>query len=123
MPKSEAFIKIKADILEITKHIPAGHVTTFAAIADYLNVVPHHVAYILSTLSHEEADEVPWHRVVADGGAIKAGSRGASQKERLEAEGLSFDNTALENFENVWLEPNKLVPWKRKTGRYTERKV
>lgn len=121
MPKSEAFTKIKADVLEITKNIPAGRVTTFVAIGEYLNVVPRHVAYILSTLSHEEADEVPWHRVVADNGVMKTNPRGVAQKTRLESEGLTFDKNTLEDFEGVWLEVDKVVSWKRKTGRYLQR--
>lgn len=118
MPKSEAFINMKADIVEITSNIPAGHLTTYAAIAEHLNVVPRHVAYILSTLSHEEADTVPWYRVVTDKGVVKAGTRGNAQKIYLENEGISFAKNAVRDFENLFLPATKLVDWKRKTNRY-----
>jgi methylated-DNA-protein-cysteine methyltransferase related protein len=118
MPKSEAFVKIKADILQITKNIPAGRTTTFSAIGDYLNVVPRHVAYILSTLSHEEADDIPWHRVVPANGVIKTSSRGAAQKMRLESEGSPFTKNALDNLEVIFLPVKEIVTWERKQGCY-----
>lgn len=118
MPKSEAFIKMKEDIIEITGNIPAGRVTTYSAIAEHLNIVPRHVAYILATLSHEEADIIPWQRVVADNGVVKTNSRGTAQKTYLEHEGILFTKNTMKNFENLFLLVTKLVDWKRKPNRY-----
>jgi methylated-DNA-protein-cysteine methyltransferase related protein len=73
MPKSAAFIQIKAGVIEITANIPVSLVTTYLAIGEHLNVMPCHVAYILTTLSLEEKLELPWYRVVAEKGAISLG--------------------------------------------------
>lgn len=92
MPRSKAFRGIKRDILLITATVPAGNVTTFASVGDYLSVVPRQVAYILATLTAEEQRSVPWHRVVGLEGHLgkpKADAGGRTQAELLEAEGVS----------------------------------
>jgi methylated-DNA-protein-cysteine methyltransferase related protein len=94
MPKSAAFVRIKADVLAITRAIPAGRVTSFRAIGYHLDVVPRHVAYILATLTDAEQAQTPWHRVVSDTGALdrpKHDGSGQSQAELLAAEGVRLD--------------------------------
>jgi methylated-DNA-protein-cysteine methyltransferase related protein len=54
MPKSPAFIRIKADVLKIVTAIPLSRVTTFRSIGEHFDVMPRHVAYILTMLSPEE---------------------------------------------------------------------
>jgi methylated-DNA-protein-cysteine methyltransferase related protein len=73
IPKSAAFIQIKAGVIEITSNIPVAQITTYSAIGEHLNLMPRHVAYILTTLSLEEKLELPWYRVVAEKGAISLG--------------------------------------------------
>jgi methylated-DNA-protein-cysteine methyltransferase-like protein len=96
MPKSPAFIRIKADVLAIVSAIPEGRFTTFAAIGRHLDVMPRHFAYILASLDDHERRDLPWHRVLAEGGKIsktRLETRGREQLERLRAEGLRFDRS------------------------------
>ncbi len=107
MGKSAAFLRIKTDVLTITKAIPAGKVTTYHSIGDYLYVVSRHVAYILTTLKDEEKHLVPWHRVVAKGGVISAPNsyRARIQIEELKIEGIQFMNkNTIADFEEVFAE-------------------
>jgi methylated-DNA-protein-cysteine methyltransferase related protein len=107
MPKSAAFIRIKKDVLTITKAIPAGKVTTYHSIGNYLYVVPRHIAYILTTLQDEEEHLVPWYRVVAKGGVISAPNswRAQIQIEELKMEGIQFsDKKTIAHFEQVFIE-------------------
>ena len=122
MPKSPAFIQIKEGILEITSKIPVGRVTTYGAIGNHLNVIARHVAYILATLTFEEKQELPWHRVVADQGAItvsKLNARHRVQIEKLKQDGvkLTAQNT-IENFDKLFCPPDQLVTWNHRTKRY-----
>ena len=89
MPNSPAFIRIKADVLSIVRDVPRGRVCTYAAIGRHPDVMARHVAYILATLTDAERPGVPWHRVVAESGALNriAHGRGAEQRAALEAEG------------------------------------
>ena len=90
MPKSDAFIRIKADVLAVVRDIPRGRVCTYARIGRHLDVMARHVAYILATLADDERAGVPWHRVVAESGALNAtrNGRGSEQLARLLAEGV-----------------------------------
>ena len=124
MPKSPAFIQIKAGVLEVTSKIPQGRVTTYAAIGNYLNVMARHVAYILATLTLEEQQDFPWYRVVADKGAIAAGklkSRHHIQIEKLKQENVKLTaKNNIENFDELFCSPDQLVTWNRRTNRYLE---
>ena len=90
MAKSEALMRIKADVLSIVRDIPRGRVCTYAAVGRHLEVMARHVAYILATLTDEERPGVPWHRMVAESGAINRTKhgRGAEQRAALHAEGV-----------------------------------
>lgn len=103
MPKSVAFIRIKAAVIAVARAIPAGRVTTFRAVGMHLDVIPRQVAYILSTLTDEEKDSVPWHRVVSEEGRIermKYNALGMSQIDLLAQEGVDVGaNRVVQNFE------------------------
>jgi methylated-DNA-protein-cysteine methyltransferase related protein len=91
MPKSAAFIRIKSAVLEITRQIPAGQVTSFKEIGTHLDVMPRHIAYLLAQLSDEEKATIPWYRVIPDNGVldrVKYDGQGVSQEELLAAEGV-----------------------------------
>lgn len=91
---SPFYARIKGDVLAIVATIPAGRIASFADIGAHLDVMPRHVAYILSMLSEIEKATLPWHRVVAmDGrlGVPKAGADGTPQRALLAAEGAAFD--------------------------------
>jgi methylated-DNA-protein-cysteine methyltransferase-like protein len=92
-PKSIAFEKIRSDSLSAVSHVPSGRVTTFKEVGRLLDVMPRHIAYILATLSEEERQTIPWHRIVSDGGALskkQIASYGKEQIRRLRDEGVRF---------------------------------
>jgi methylated-DNA-protein-cysteine methyltransferase related protein len=117
MPKSTAFIQIKAGAIEITANIPVGHVTTYSAIGQHLNVMPRHVAYILTMLNLEEKLELPWYRVVAEKGAISLGkltTRHHTQIDYLQQEGIQITTkNRIDNFDKLFCSPRQLVDWDR----------
>jgi methylated-DNA-protein-cysteine methyltransferase related protein len=98
VPKSDAFIRIKADILKIVAAIPAGRVSTYRSIGAHLDVAPRHVAYILTMLTADEKARLPWYRVVCDAGKLgteKFDHDGRSQALRLQEEGVDVLGKAI----------------------------
>ncbi|WP_216919014.1 MGMT family protein [Synechococcus sp. CCAP 1479/9] len=99
MAKSEAFARIKAQVLRIVATIPESKITTYQSIGEHLAVMPRHVAYILSQLDDNTKMEVPWYRVVsADGslGVPKRDPSGDSQAQLLQREGVAVVGHAVE---------------------------
>jgi methylated-DNA-protein-cysteine methyltransferase related protein len=93
-PKSKAFARIRVEVIRLVALIPAGKFTTYGSIAVHMNVVPRHVASVLSRLTDEEAAALPWHRVVGAEARISPNMDplvAQRQRERLEAEGLRLD--------------------------------
>jgi methylated-DNA-protein-cysteine methyltransferase related protein len=106
MSKSAAFSRIKTQILAMTSSIPVGRLCTYASIGHHLDVMPRHVAYILTMLSPEEKDGIPWQRVVADGGAISAPktNKAVEQIEYLAREGIEVNKAKkVIDFEAVFI--------------------
>jgi methylated-DNA-protein-cysteine methyltransferase related protein len=98
MPKSPFFERIKTDVLKIVAVIPQGRIATFRSIGEHLDVVPRHVAYILSILDDSEKQAYPWFRVVGENGKLgarKTGENGESQAELLEYEGVAVKNNTV----------------------------
>ncbi len=60
----------KADLLTLLRRIPVGRVTTAESLADEIGIPAPLAATMLAQLTDDERDLVPWHRVVAKGGAI-----------------------------------------------------
>ncbi|MCU0750259.1 MAG: MGMT family protein [Akkermansiaceae bacterium] len=90
-PKSRAFALIREEVLRLVSLVPKGKFTTYGSIAIHMNVMPRHVAYVLGRLTPEEAEGLPWHRVVAAGGCISPNmpaKLAATQKRLLKAEGI-----------------------------------
>ena len=99
MAGSPFYARIKADVLAIVASIPEGKVCTFSSIGEHLDVVPRHVAYILSTLEPMEKVMLPWHRVVGnegDLGKLKTSETGESQAELLTFEGIFVIGNSIE---------------------------
>jgi methylated-DNA-protein-cysteine methyltransferase related protein len=99
MPQSPAFARIKDDVLQIVDAIPEGKLCTYRAIGEHLDVMPRHVAYILSQLKPQEKMIYPWHRVVSDDGSlgvVKRHADGKTQAALLEAEGLVVSKNSVE---------------------------
>jgi methylated-DNA-protein-cysteine methyltransferase-like protein len=94
MAKSQAFARIRAEVLRLVELIPAGKFTTYGSIAVHMNVVARHVATVLSRLTDEESKALPWHRVVSADARISPNmdtKLAAKQKRLLKAEGLKID--------------------------------
>jgi len=70
--KSKAFARIRAEVIRLVGLIPPGKFTTYGSIAIHMNVMARHVAWVMSSLTEQEAAELPWHRVVsADAGSVR----------------------------------------------------
>lgn len=115
MAKSEAFARIHREVMQVAAAIPAGRVATFADIGNFLDVVPRQVAFLLARRNDPGRETAPWYRVVADDGRLgrpKHDAWGRSQRELLEAEGITFgaDGTVLD------LAKRRFRPTKRNTG-------
>jgi methylated-DNA-protein-cysteine methyltransferase-like protein len=98
MAKSEAFARIKAQVLAVVASIPEAKLTTYQSIGEHLAVMPRHVAYILSQLDDGTRLAVPWYRVVsADGslGVPKRDPNGDTQAELLQREGIGVVGNAV----------------------------
>ncbi len=98
MPGSPFFARIKAQVLQLTAAVLPGRVCTHQSMGEHLDVMPRHVAYILSQLADHEKMVYPWHRVVsADGslGAAKLNPDGTPQAELLRQEGLLVSGNRL----------------------------
>jgi methylated-DNA-protein-cysteine methyltransferase-like protein len=99
MAKSEAFARIKGQVLRIVATIPEAKITTYQSIGEHLAVMPRHVAYIISQLDDTAKLEIPWHRVVsADGGlgVPKRDPHGDTQADRLRREGIAVEGNAVQ---------------------------
>jgi len=80
------------DVYRVVRRVPPGRVATYGQIARLAGSpgAARQVGYALASLS--ESTTVPWHRVVNARGAIslRRGGGGATQRIRLEAEGVRF---------------------------------
>jgi methylated-DNA-protein-cysteine methyltransferase-like protein len=112
VPKSSAFVRIKADVLKIVAAIPYGRLTTYRSIGQHLDVMPRHVAYILSQLDAADKLAYPWHRVVGDGGrlgVIKRHADGRPQEKLLTEEGHRIEGDEIASrFLEVFVEAAEL---------------
>jgi methylated-DNA-protein-cysteine methyltransferase-like protein len=93
--KSQAFTRIRAEVIRLIALIPSGKFTTYGSIAIHMNVVARHVATVISRLTDEESASLPWHRVVGAEARISPNMPteiAFKQRTRLEAEGLILDS-------------------------------
>ncbi len=98
MAKSEAFARIKDQVLRIVATIPESKVTTYQSIGEHLAVMPRHVAYILSQLDDSTKLDVPWYRVVSGDGSLgvpKRDPNGDTQAQLLQREGINVVGHAV----------------------------
>jgi methylated-DNA-protein-cysteine methyltransferase related protein len=80
----------KNKILEIVRRIPPGKVIYFGQIAELTGIHPRVAGWIMSGMTPQECEGLPWWRVVAKTGfvaSLKLGYKGIAQKEMLEKEG------------------------------------
>ena len=92
--KSPAFARIRAEVIRLVALIPEGKFTTYGSIAVHMNVMARHVAFVMSRLTDEESQALPWHRVVSAEARLSPkmdAELRELQKSRLESEGMSID--------------------------------
>jgi methylated-DNA-protein-cysteine methyltransferase-like protein len=110
---SPFYARIRQQVLQLTAAVPAGKVCTFQSMGEHLDVMPRHVAYILSQLDHSEKLRYPWHRVVSGDGSLgspKTHPDGTSQAELLRAEGILVSGKRIAiGFADVFV-PAALLP-------------
>ena len=127
-PKPDYFFRTVWDIVE---QIPAGKVSSYGQIASMIppyadldpvrmkSLAPRWVGTALRRTPRGKS--IPWHRVINSQGAISfpAGSANAEeQRQRLEMEGLEFDQRGKVDFRKVgwqgpsdeYLQRNALLP-------------
>jgi methylated-DNA-protein-cysteine methyltransferase related protein len=98
MAKSEAFARIKDQVLRIVATIPEAKITTYQSIGEHLAVMPRHVAYILSQLEDGAKLDLPWYRVVSGNGSLgvpKRDPNGDTQAQLLQREGIDVVGHAV----------------------------
>ena len=93
--RSIAYANMRRALLGYVRDIPHGQVVEIATLAAALNIPARHAAHILSRLSDDEADMIPWHRVVPRDGVFAGKRTGTSRTARqialLDDEGVSID--------------------------------
>jgi methylated-DNA-protein-cysteine methyltransferase related protein len=121
MAGSPFYARIKGDVLAIVSAIPRGKVCTFSSIGEHLDVVPRHIAYILSTLEPLEMLQYPWHRVVGNDGNLgkpKSADTGESQAVLLALDGvLVVENSSAASFLERFVECARLKSGFKKQAR------
>jgi methylated-DNA-protein-cysteine methyltransferase related protein len=109
---SPFFTRIREHVLQLTAAVPEGRVCTFQSMGEHLDVMPRHVAYILSQLADNEKFVYPWHRVVASDGSLgspKSNPDGTSQAELLRAEGILISGKRVaSSFDMVFMAAGQL---------------
>jgi len=92
--KSKAFARIRAEVIRLVGLIPPGKFTTYGSIAVHMNVMARHVAFVMSSLTEQEAAKLPWHRVVSRDARLSPKMDAAlskKQRRRLRSEGLRIN--------------------------------
>jgi methylated-DNA-protein-cysteine methyltransferase related protein len=97
-------------VFQVVKLIPAGRVTSYGAIANYLGLKSgaRMVGYAMNA-SHSEKD-VPAHRVVNRNGLLTGKHHFSSPKEMeelLQKEGIQVENDQILNFNTHFWNPSE----------------
>src|SRR5882757_7174653 len=105
--RAGGILRFKAKVLAVVAAIPEGRVTTYGTIGRSLRITARQVAFVMSRLTEEESESLPWFRVVAAKGVVstvKLGAVGRRQIERLRAEGVvvTFRNKVAEFASVAW---------------------
>jgi|CXWK01.1.fsa_nt_gi methylated-DNA-protein-cysteine methyltransferase-like protein len=95
MARAPSNLPVKLSLLQALKAVPPGRVTTFETLGASLGAAPRLIVSLLDGLSEDERQIVPWHRVVAKGGAIGRGPHRESQFARLVREGVMMSPAGI----------------------------
>ncbi len=103
---NEGFFK---RVYEVVEMIPAGRVTSYGAIAEYLGSKgsARMVGWAMNN-SHQQPRNIPAHRVVNRNGLLTGKQHFGGQdvmKELLESAGLVIENDQILNFKERFWEP------------------
>jgi methylated-DNA-protein-cysteine methyltransferase related protein len=97
--------KFKDDVVAFVKRIPYGKLVNYGYVSQNVGGTAQTVGWIMSGLSVEECEVIPWHRVVAKTGDIstlKLGVKGLLQKTMLEEEGFEIVDDKVDLNSNFW---------------------
>ena len=90
----------KQKVLNLTKKIPRGKITTYGIIAKKLKTSPRAVGQALKR--NETPIIIPCHRVVKSDGSLGGyTSEKYSKKELLEKEGIKIKSKQIKNFKEI----------------------
>lgn len=94
---SLAYQRMRIALLELVRRVPDGKIVEISTLAAATNIPARHAAYIWATLSEDEMDLLPWHRVIPSGGRFTAAAmqrpRTIQQIQLLLAEGHQFSGS------------------------------
>lgn len=98
-------------VYTVVKRIPAGRVTSYGAIAEYLGTrgSARMVGWAMNS-SHNETSGIPAHRVVNRVGLLTGKHHFGGQKvmqQLLESEGIEVENDKVIKFTEVFWDPGK----------------
>ncbi len=88
MPGSSITEGVRRDVIAVIASIPSGRIATHGSIGRHLGIAPRQVAAVVAALDDETRGNIPWWRVLADGGAVGRHPRRDEQMQRLRAEGI-----------------------------------
>ncbi|PPK85532.1 methylated-DNA-protein-cysteine methyltransferase-like protein [Neolewinella xylanilytica] len=96
---------------DVTRLVPAGRVTTYGAIADFLTLgSARMVGWAL--FNSIRADDIPAHRVVNRRGELSGRNHFATpglMQEKLEAEGVVVQDDRVRDFDRLFWSPTELL--------------
>ena len=96
------------DVYDVTRLVPRGRVTTYGAIANFLQLGSARMVGWALSRGHER-DDVPAHRVVNRKGEL-SGRHHFNPPERmqqcLELENVAIENDAVRDFEKLFWNPS-----------------
>ncbi len=97
------------NVYEVVKLIPEGRVTSYGAIAKYLGAARSSRMVGWAMNNAHALPEVPAHRVVNRNGLLTGKMHfnpPESMQQQLENEGIKVNKDKIENFKNVYWDPN-----------------
>jgi len=98
-------------VYDIVRLIPAGRVTSYGAIAEYLGTrgSARMVGWAMNA-AHTSLNDIPAHRVVNRNGLLTGKKHFGGAKvmqQLLESEGIMIENDQIIGFENFFWDPGK----------------
>ena len=101
------------DVYDVTRLIPAGRVTTYGAIADFLALgSARMVGWALNQCAKTAGSNVPAHRVINRKGELSGRSHWnppERMQQLLESEGITVKDHTVQEFDAVYWHPENLL--------------